>query len=109
MSDINRNRFSGTPVSGLLNGKKNGIFFSPALKEQRVGNEIEVQSIQVTIKNNDAYVQPSDEDTRLFKFGSNGISRTNNFSHRTLFKQASVIGILTQTTPPGPTTTFKIR
>lgn len=109
MSSTPRNRFSGQPTSGLFEGQNNSIFFSPALLESRQGNEIEVESISVALKNNDVYSQPTEEDTRLFLFGPHSSSRTGNRAFRTMYKRATVIGTLVQVTPPGPTTVFKIR
>lgn len=109
MSSTPRNRFSGQPTSGFFQNQHNSIYFSPALLEARQGNEIEVEFISVLLKNNDVYIQPTEQDNRLFRFGPNNDFRTNSFSFRTLYKRASVIGTMIQITPPGPTTVFKIR
>lgn len=109
MSSTKRTAFSGTPNSGLFAGSKNCVFFSPALIEQKTGNEIEIEYLKVTIKNNEIYSAPITEDTRQFKFGFSGSSRTNLSTWRTFFKTPEVIATLTQTIPPGPTTVIKIR
>jgi len=103
------NRFSGVPTTGLFEGQRNCIFFSPALLEQRIGNEIEIDSIGISISSEEVYTLPSIPNTRRFMWGPNSLSRTNNSLYRTLYKDPTVIGVMIQTIPPGPTTIFKIK
>lgn len=109
MSGTTRNRFSGLPNTGPFEGQRNCVFISPALIEPRSGNDIEIESLSVTIRSNEVYTSPSVDDTRLFRFGPNSTSRTNNPVYRTQFKQPSVVATMIQVIPPGPTTIFKIR
>lgn len=108
MTSVKRNRFSGAINNGLFEGAKNSVFFTPALLDPRTGNEIEIESLSVTVKNNEVYSAPVIEDTRQFRFGVNS-SRTNSTIWRTYFKIPTVIATLVQVVPPGPTTTIKIR
>jgi hypothetical protein len=109
MSSTKRDKFSGQPSTGLFEGQANCVFFSPALLEPRTGNEIEVESIGVTLKAGERYIPPSVDDTRLFLVGSLNLGRTNNLLFRTHFKTASIIGTIVPIIPPGPTVVFKIR
>jgi hypothetical protein len=101
-------RFSGEPDSGVLAGSSGALFFSPALLEENVGTEVEIDSIGVTVHGSDVYLRPQELSRRVFTWGPGGTSRTNNPLFRTQPKEYTVIATLVQTIPPGPTTIIKI-
>lgn len=105
-------RFSGEPQTGLLAGLAGGVFFSPALIQQSSSNGLDVAMVRVTAYASDRYERPQERSSRLFRFGPtgavSGASRTNDALYRTQPREYTVIAVLVQTIPPGPTTVIKI-
>lgn len=101
-------RFSGEPTSGPLSGAQGAVFFSPSLLQQNDTNEIDLDLVQVSVRASDAYERPPEEDFRVFTFGPNSISRTNDPAHRSQPGTYTAVATMVQTIPPGPTTVFKI-
>ena len=109
--DAPSDAFSGKPESGPLaegSGSQGAIFFSPALLEENLGNEIDVDSIDVAAASADTYVQLSGANERVFTWGPNSPARTNDFDYRTQPGHYTATATLVQTIPPGPTTVIKI-
>lgn len=108
LGEIPVSRFSGKPDSGVLAGAGGAVFFSPALLQDNVGTEMEVDSVGVTVHGSDVYLRPQEFSRRVFTWGPGGTSRTNSPLFRTQPKEYTVIATLIQTSPPGPTTVIKI-
>lgn len=105
------NRFSGTPTAGpiVLDFQSPGlIFFSPALFNLYINNEIDVDYFDVTTIAADIYQQPIQENNRVFMFGPNSPSRTNDALYRTQPGEYTITGEMVQTIPPGPTTQIRV-
>jgi len=104
-------RFTGTPDSGFLTlGTQSPglVYFSPALLEVRPNNQIDIDSFEIITRAFEIYAQPNQENNRLFKFGPNSSSRTNNSLYRSQPSEYTAVGTLTQTLPPGPTVVYGI-
>ena len=108
LGNIPSANFSGEPTTGVLAGSQGALFFSPALLAQNLGNEVDLDSIQVCIFGSDIYVRPPEENNFVFTWGSGGSSRTNDPRYRTQPKVYTAVATLIQTIPPGPTTVIKI-
>lgn len=107
LGNVDIDRFSGEPESGPLSDAAGAIFFSPSLLEENDDNEIDVDSIQVSVHGSDVYERPPEGNGKVFTWGP-GSGRTNNPRDRTQPEAYTVIGTMVQTIPPGPTTIFKI-
>jgi hypothetical protein len=101
-------RFSGEPQSGPLSGAQGAVFFSPSLLQQNDTNEIYLDQIRVSVRASDAYERPAEEESRVFTFGPNSSSRTNDPLYRGRPAVYAAVATMVQTIPPGPTTIFKI-
>ncbi|HED37480.1 MAG TPA: hypothetical protein ENI76_04440 [Ignavibacteria bacterium] len=101
-------RFSGNNVTSGLLSNGGQIFFSPSLLQQNSTNEIDVDEISISVEVLDAYTRPMDSEYNVFTFGPSSLSRTNNNSYRSQPSHYSVIAIMIQTTPPGPTDIINI-
>lgn len=108
LGSVPASRFSGEPQSGPLSGAQGAIFFSPSLLQQNDTNEIDLDQITVSVRASDAYVRPPEEEGRVFTFGPNSASRTNNPLYKTKPATYGVVATMVQTIPPGPTTIFNI-
>lgn len=100
--------FSGEPTEGPLSGAAGLLFFSPSLLVPSAGNEIDVDSIDLSVTATDVYEPPVQENSRNFRFGPNSTSRTNNFLYRSQPRAYTAFGVMVQTIPPGPTTLFRV-
>jgi hypothetical protein len=68
------------------------------LLEQLPNNEIDLDYIRVVVNSNDVYTPPVVENSRLFTFGPNSSSRTNQPKWRTQPKEYTAIGGLVDET-----------
>lgn len=107
LGNVPSSSFTGEPETGPLSGSQGALFFSPALIEPNLGNQVDLDSIQITVHGSDIYVRPPEGNDKVFTWGP-GSGRTNNPRDRTQPKAYTVVGVMVQTIPPGPTTIFKI-
>ena len=104
-------RFTGVPDTGFLalGVQSPGlVFMSPALLEDRPNNQIDIDSFEITTRAHEIYAEPNQDNNRLFRFGPNSSSRTNNDLFRSQPTEYSAVGVMVQTLPPGPTTLYGI-
>lgn len=101
-------RFTGSPTSGLLANVSHSVFFSPSFNNSISGNQIDIDTIEVTVVATDVYSAPIVENNRVFTWGPHSNSRTNTSVFVTMPKAYTVIATMIQTIPPGPTQIFKI-
>lgn len=100
--------FMGEPMIGPLSGSNGSIYFSPSFLQQNNTNEIDLDFIGYNAVSSDAYERPEESDSRLFRFSNTGTYKTNSTLYKTQPKEYSVVAVMVQTIPPGPTTTYKI-
>ena len=110
LGQVPSSRFTGSPVSGLLVGVKHSVFFSPSFISSLSGNEIDVDTIEVTARATDVYSFPvtNSANHRVFTWGPNSSSRTNTSNFVTAPKAYTVMGVMTQTVGPPLIQYFKI-
>lgn len=97
LGEVSTGRFSGEPTTGLLSPSAGQIFFSPSLLNSIALNEIDLDDIRFDVNVNEVYEPVVQENLRLFTFGPNSPSRTNDAKWRTQPKEFTAIGGLVDT------------
>jgi hypothetical protein len=95
---VSVSKFSGEPTSGLLAPSLGQLFFSPALLSSIALNEIDLDDIRIDVDAGETYEPVVVENLRLFTFGPNSPSRTNDAKWRTQPKEFTAIGALVDET-----------
>jgi hypothetical protein len=109
LGEVDASRFSGEPTTGILAQTSGAIFFSPALLSPNNNNQIDLDNISIASQITDIYeIPPENREYRVFRWGPNEDSRTNDGKWRTAPKHYNVVATMVQTIPPGPTTIIKI-
>lgn len=108
LGNVPISNFTGEPTTGPLSGSNGAIYFSPSLLQQNNSNEIDLDFIGYNAVSSDTYERPEESDSRLFRFSNTGTYKTNSTLYKAQPKEYSVVAVMVQTIPPGPTTTYKI-
>jgi hypothetical protein len=108
LGQVPASRFTGSPVSGLLEGVNHSVFFSPSFISALSGNEIDIDTIEVTARATDVYSFPATNNAndRVFTWGPNSPLTYKSTVNTSIFvttpKTYTAIGTMV---PPLPGTT----